>query len=1092
MNKHLRTFFLLLFTFTLSTASAQWTWLNPKPSGNTGKSITFVNEQTGFIVNGSQLLQTKDAGATWDVKQSITSGNEIRFRGEIGFIAGDFGNVYRSVDKGESWQKLTVNTQENLNTVNILHPDTIYITSDKSLIKTTDGGKTWSTKGIEPPQTDPYYPNQSSVTKSFFINSKVGHAACKGGKILKTIDGGESWYITESVNSIPSDYFTIHFVNSKVGFASKQHNTIVKTTDGGETWTPLSNRLVPDAAYSLYFLNENVGFFAGDNGAIHKTTDGGHTWQWISFQNARIDATSIYGIHFINVNVGYATGARGRIVKTTDGGITWTEYAFTYNNIGDMAFPSSTTGYALGSELYKTTDKGATWKTVNTGLDESMNYYRLAQFFSADTGYVVAHEGFYSNSIDQLFRTNDGGNTWTKLSLHTYGIRISSIYFLNNRIGYVCTDSYSGNGFLKTVDGGKTWQRISSFTGATKMHFIDVNNGFAILNGDLYRTTNGGLNWTKIYEVYGSFTAFSFVNDKVGYISAEYGVVLKTKDGGATWEELKTEYDHLKAIAFYSENVGYVTGEYGKNFRTSDGGYTWESVSMPSLITKLVITEDKELFAAGNYGRILKSAVTYDEYSLKALPASDVTADGAVLTGVIASNNEEIANIRIEYGKGMFFDKRIDLTPARVQANSAEKYTHTLKDLEPDTEYFFRIRATYKGTERSSQFIQFKTRPAFSLNYGMAYNVTTNSAELSWHVASNLGEITNIQFEYATDNSFTNPSSIAASPGTVPGNGSASVVASLQQLKPGTRYYGRLKITYKSKEYYGIPFSFNTRHKYLISIQPPVVTETAVRWGARVETNHGDVTKLMFEYGKSRDFGQEAVVSPDVVPNNAWRNVQASLTDLEPETVYYYRLKALQGDKAIYSTTHMFRASGGVLIEADKAEQVTGTSAILTGFIAPQGSIVSNIQIEYGETQALGKTVAATPNFLYTGTGTVQAEVQDLVANTVYYFRIKGTVNGAELYSVNASFATAAPTGISDEEDRKLRVYPNPTRDRLTFSHQEIIERIEVYDHIGKRVLTALPSAAHYVLDLSRQVPGVYHIRVYHKANVHIRKVIKL
>ncbi len=1019
----------------------------------------------------------------------MARGNEVRFDGQTGFVVGDFGAVYQTTDLGENWKKLSVNTTENLNSVNILHPDTIYITGNKSLIKSTDGGKTWTIKVIPPPQADPY---SYTITKSYFVSSKVGHATSSRGTILKTIDGGESWYVTESTNTIPSSYFTILFVNSKVGFASKEHSTLMKTTDGGETWAALSTlRQVSSAAYTMHFLNEQVGFVAGDHGGMYKTSDGGHNWTRMSFQAGFVDATSMYGIHFIDENVGYATGMRGRIVKTTDGGKTWTSPAFTYYNIRDMAFPTTTTGYAAGAELYKTTDKGQNWQALNTGLDESYHAYGSMQFFSADTGYVVAHTG--TSTRDVLIKTTDGGKSWTKIDVHMYVQQYSAIYFLNNRVGYMSTsDRYYGNGFLKTTDGGQTWQQVSDFYWASRMHFIDINNGFAIRYGDLYKTSDGGLNWTKIYEVYGNFTGFSFVNDKVGYVSAEYGVVLKTKDGGANWEELKTEYDHLKSVTFYNENTGYVLGEYGKNFRTFDGGYSWESVALPTMMSKLIVTDDHDIFVSGDYGRILKGTFDNPAYSLKVLPATNITADGADLTVVAALNSGSLTNVRLEYGKNMLlFDKSIALTPAEVPAHAAEKYTYTLKDLEYTTKYYYRIRATHNGVERVSDIAEFTTYAAFNVSLGSTFNLTTTGCEITGRIASYLDDITAIQFEYATDKSFTNSTSIAATPAVVQAKWSSGVNASLRQLKPDTQYFVRLKFTHRGKVHYSTVYSFYTRPEYRITMHSPTITETDIQWGARVETYNGDISNLVFEYGKTREFGKEAAAAPDAVANNTWRNIQFSLTDLEPNTVYYYRVKGLQGDTVIYSNVHMFRASGGALLEPDRAV-VAGSSAILSGFVAPQGVAITNLQIEYGETAELGQTVAATPNSLISGTGKVQAEIKDLAPNTVYYFRITGTVNGEELHSEKISFATAAPTGIADAEGQKLKVYPNPTQDRLYFSHQHPIQRIEVFDHVGKLVLVVLPDAAQYVLDLTKQVPGVYHIRVHHKANVHIRKVVKL
>lgn len=1050
-----------------------------------------MDEQTGFIVNGSELLQTKDAGSTWHIKQSMARGTEVRFKGSTGFVVGDYGTVYQTEDLGESWRKLTVSTTEDLNSVHVLDQDTIFVTGSKSLITTTDGGSTWTEKAISPPQADPYFPNAYTITKSYFINSKVGHATCSNGTILKTVDGGQSWYATESTNTTPSSYFTIQFVNSKVGYASKMHTTLMKTTDGGETWSALSTlRQIASSTFAMHFLSEQVGFVAGEYGAMYKTSDGGQNWTKMSFQSGFVDGTSIYGIHFTDEQVGYATGMGGRIVKTTDGGQTWTHQAFTHNDIRDLVFPTSTTGYAASGELYKTTDKGQSWQKVNTGLDESYHAYRSAQFFSADTGYVVAQTG--TSSRDVLIKTTDGGNTWTKVDVHMYVQQFSGVYFLNNRVGYMSTsDRHYGYGFLKTTDGGQTWQQVSDFYGAGSLHFMDINKGFAIRNGDLYSTSDGGVSWTKIYEVEGSFAGFSFVNDMVGYVAAQYGVLLKTIDGGSTWEKLAAPYDRYRVVRFYSQNTGYLIGEYGNTLRTLDGGYSWEKVELPSLITKLVITDALDMFVSGAHGRILKATFDNPAYALKVLPATKISADGAELTAVAALNSGTLTNIRLEYGKYGLFDKSIALTPGQVPAHAAEKYTYTLEDLEATTTYYYRIRATHNGIERVSDVAEFKTFAAFEYTLGSIFDLGTTGGEIMASVTSHLDEITAIQFEYATDQSFTNSTSVAASPAVVQAKTSSVVTAALRPLMPGTRYFVRLKFTQNGKVHHSAAFGFFTRPDYVITLQTPFVTKADVQWGARVETYDGDISNLVFEYGTTRDFGKQVAATPDAVAHNTWRHIQVSLTDLDLDTVYYYRVRGVQGESVIHSSVHLFRASGGALLEPDQAV-VAGNSVILSGFVAPQGVAITNLQIEYGETEALGHTVAATPNALMTGTGRVQAEIKDLAPGRVYYYRIKGTVNRVELHSQMASFATAAPTGISDAADQKLKVYPNPTRDRLYFSHQYPIQRIEVLDPAGRLVLVVEPDAAQYVLDLTRQVPGIYHIRVHHKDYVHVRKVVKL
>jgi photosystem II stability/assembly factor-like uncharacterized protein len=241
----------LLFTIGLAIfctqVHAQWTWLNPKPSGSAGKSVAFVDEQTGFIITGSDLIMTRDAGASWETKQSLSGGSEIKFNRQVGFIVGSNGIVYQSLDSGNSWQRLNVNSTENFHSVQIVHQDTVLITGDKSFVKTKDGGQTW--------------------------------------------------YVTERVSHSPSDFFTITFINEQVGFASRAHDDILRTIDGGETWVKIQS--TSDAIYDFFFLNEKVGYMAGDHGVLFKTTNGGLNWEWVGFQNGRYYGTSMLVLFYL-------------------------------------------------------------------------------------------------------------------------------------------------------------------------------------------------------------------------------------------------------------------------------------------------------------------------------------------------------------------------------------------------------------------------------------------------------------------------------------------------------------------------------------------------------------------------------------------------------------------------------------------------------------------------------------------------------------------------------------------------------------------------------------------------------------------------
>src|SRR5262249_55805194 len=154
------------------------------------------------------------------------------------------------------------------------------------------------------------------------------------GVILRTTDGGQSW--TEKLIELPGFQIptlnAIHFISPDVGWAvgadSGQTGIIIGTTDGGSSWsaTRLPHKEIPT---TVFFVDANNGFIGGatpppgeDEGAggpsaILASNDGGQTWQ--PHYNIPI---SIYRIFFIDRTDGWAAGSNGVIYRTTDGGRT--------------------------------------------------------------------------------------------------------------------------------------------------------------------------------------------------------------------------------------------------------------------------------------------------------------------------------------------------------------------------------------------------------------------------------------------------------------------------------------------------------------------------------------------------------------------------------------------------------------------------------------------------------------------------------------------------------------------------------------------------------------------------------------------------
>lgn len=607
MKTKLQALFLFLSLSINLFSQNDWELLNPTPTINTGVDIHFVTNEIGYIITNKEILKTTDAGENWTISQGISSANDLKFCNSSGFIVGNSGYVIKSTDNGNTWNSISTGTNDNFNSVNMINEDTILISSSNKLLSSYDGGSNWQSYNI----------TGYSVNKTFFINSKVGHAACKSGKIIKTINGGLNWYVTESVTTTPSDFFTIYFINNEVGFATREHNDILKTTNGGESWVEITN--TTDAIYSFYFFDELNGYISGEYGVIFKTTDGGITWEWAGFQSGRTDGATIFAIHFIDYNIGFAVGMRGRILKTIDGGSSWVSYAPTYNDIKQLDFVSSDIAYALvGNTFYKSINGGYEWLDLGPPI-ENVKTQRF-DFINDSTGFAIVGGSIgTTGNCGSVYKTIDGGISWNKTH-SSYEILDEDLYcidFVNQDTGFV-SGGYNFDAIFRTINGGIDWIKVADIS-CGQIQFLNSKVGYGRNVGNLYnriyKTIDGGNNWTSTFEIDEDIKCFHFITEDNGYFVGDNSLMYKTTDGGDTWLELDIPYEYYEFVKFYSNQIGYILDEEGKLYKTNDGGETWETLNSLYGISSIEINNN-DIYISGSWGKILKSKVNADGTSI--------------------------------------------------------------------------------------------------------------------------------------------------------------------------------------------------------------------------------------------------------------------------------------------------------------------------------------------------------------------------------------------------------------------------------------------------------------------------------------------
>ncbi|MBI1804776.1 MAG: T9SS type A sorting domain-containing protein [Ignavibacteriae bacterium] len=277
------------------------------------------------------------------------------------------------------------------------------------------------------------------------------------------------------------------------------------------------------------------------------------------------------GADFINGNVGWAVGFDGIIVKTIDGGDHWLQQPLD-SSISLLAvdFINPDTGWATGYDtsgiILRTTDGGAHWDThhVSSSLSD-------VQFSSPAYGWSVGPDG--------VLHSTDGGHTWEQQVVDTSGAFFTSVFFLNDSIGWI-TGQVPGL-VLRTIDAGLTWQRQTS-------GIIDSSE--------------------TINDVF-------FINADTGWIagfgyneSQSYGLLRKSTDGGTTWVDPPSGTDqYLLSIGFSNANRGWAVGGSGTIVTTTDGGQTWtKDLSNTTSELNKIVVQNSGAWVAGSDGLILK------------------------------------------------------------------------------------------------------------------------------------------------------------------------------------------------------------------------------------------------------------------------------------------------------------------------------------------------------------------------------------------------------------------------------------------------------------------------------------------------------
>ncbi len=472
------------------------------------------------------------------------------------------------------------------------------------------------------------FPTGENLNSVFFTTNSIGYAVGSAGTIIKTTDGGNSWFFLTSGTT--ANLQSVYFPSINIGFAVGDAGIILKTTDSGLSWN--RQRAVVTGLSSTYFVNDSVGYIVGVGGLI-KTLDGGNKW----FDPALIDPNTqlpnpstqiksgpLTAVSFLDTSIGFCVSKYGWIYKTTDGGKTWQSKKVSnltpsisddHAKVFSFDFSNPSKGFVAGweSPIYSTLDTGKTW-VEHTSPGQLLSISSISNWVSVGSlGTILPFESkYYSQSIKSYDTTitlnsvNFPRNSDTGYAVGQNGLilkiikspRINSalkskgtvgalqyVFSLDSNISY----AVGNNGLIrKTIDGWKSWIDLPSGTNKNLEFavFIDPYEGYVIAtDGTIFHTVNSGDIWTHstISSTGNPIASGASLRSK---INRSYGINCPRSNLNVTlpspmttpiqWGVISVYFLTTDTIFVMGYDLTLPSSSQGKIARSTDGGKTWK------------------------------------------------------------------------------------------------------------------------------------------------------------------------------------------------------------------------------------------------------------------------------------------------------------------------------------------------------------------------------------------------------------------------------------------------------------------------------------------------------------------------------------
>ena len=568
-----------------ATAWAGWT--SSGPFGGAAEVVRVVPKPPGVVLAATanaMLYRSTNGGASWTRLPfpaqfaGTLHALEVDPRAPGTWYAGiestnpAVAGVYRTQDSAATWHSLAGLKGRSVWALAQwpADPRTIAAGTDEGVFLSNDGGDSWAR--ISPASNTDLRP---VVSLAFDPSDRRILYAGTLHLPWRTRNGGADWESIHSGMLDDSDVFSVAVeTDSSQSVFASACSGVYRSGNGASSWSRLPT---PSGAFRTYLVALDPAHpgvvFAATSAGLLRSANRGAAWTRVTPQVVRSMAFDP-----VNHDKIYLASSTAGLLISRDGGRTVLDFntGFVNRNFTDAAASGPVlyvaSVYEPGSGgIFRSLNHGLRWDLLaGPGADE--NIVRLAA--APDNPRLL-----YAASYHGLFRSADGGNSWSKPIPPPGGGRIQELAALSD--GRLLAGTAAGL-FALTHDA---WTDVPlPGPGAIEQLQSSPGGEVAALTATAVFQSRDGIRWTACGPPDPDGAWYGLAFDSAGDVAlaATSRGLFRSVDGCTTWKAVRggLEAATTSAVVFHPDRPGeaYVA-QSGHIFGSFDGGVTWKPLA---------------------------------------------------------------------------------------------------------------------------------------------------------------------------------------------------------------------------------------------------------------------------------------------------------------------------------------------------------------------------------------------------------------------------------------------------------------------------------------------------------------------------------